>query len=722
MPIAIHQKTSATYQIYPSQDTLVVDPFGNETLVPVNQNSKAYSQQIATATDPFDRTTVLAKIAAKQMSGPMRNRGDGSQWDTYDIGFMPDEVDTDAKRQAAYDAVKSWAGNFNVKGNIGTRMFTIQEWHDDGSKPHLRVDINRVIYTSQTTVNPLGPRDAGGINKDLENLDKVLQAAGFDPMDRGGVARDGTTMTPTGTLQPGISVAQQVITTLTEEQDDLTADDLVDALSDDGTATPTATASTPAQASTGKVPYALQNLSNKDLLQQRSKELKEQMAESLAEYKRIQAAIDIEQKNRELEATNTQLETDNRDLNLSLNDLASTTWRNLAQRDPEFGFKISELPAAELIKAGLEKHEEIETQLQTDVETLQSDLATRMAELDQVVQELGTTKTELAEIDEALGQYFEKDELAQLEGKSAFEKVDALGEKLTKQVENTAGQLRAKTEEWISTNKELLETRADRDAKDKELNTAKADIDGAIALLRNDMPELFKNNPDLEKSMRASMEAAIKHTKTVEQERDDLASKLQETEAAKEQLEEQNDALLNQNKELKTDLEKMQDERDEARKQLADVTAKLEETTKRVQTLEKVEGNIRNLLKREREEGWQSMSAEEAIETLTRKYDDISRDKNTAASQVEFYKEEITGLRAKVDKLEERLDEQRRETQEQLAKQQQAHTQQIAELVKGQVGQNQGNVPTQGGQPKTTPTQGPTGNPPQTKGPSISEE
>jgi TolA-binding protein len=115
--------------------------------------------------------------------------------------------------------------------------------------------------------------------------------------------------------------------------------------------------------------------------------------------------------------------------------------------------------------------------------------------------------------------------------------------------------------------------------------------------------------------------------------------------------------------------------------------------------------------------------AEEAASAFKQKADSLAIERNAAIGQVEFYKEQITTLSTKVDKLEERLEEQRRETQEQLAKQQQAHSQQMADLVKGQVGQNQGNVPTQGaGQPKTTPTQGPTGNPPQTKGPSISEE
>lgn len=718
MNTVIHQSEDVEYEAYINKDTIVVDPYGNEVEIKGINTGKTTSeiqQEIQTEVHKWDRLAVYVRknlpaghqdlLQSGLRVGKPSERGfiPGPQWDSYDIGFDPAEVPPGPRRDLAMQIVKDWAQNCELAGREGKRAYTYQDWHVDGASgmPHIRVVTNRVVYDAvnkNLTRDKLSISKGGDRNMDLHNLNVRLEAAGFSAATQVGARRNGQA------INPAISQAQ----TLPADQVIAKADQ---ALTDAGIQPP--------EPKHDKN-YTMLDHGRKDLLNQRKQELLKEIDEKRREMERVQAAMDTEEqvaallnerKDFELKINDLGVEVEQK--TTAINDFAEAVRTDLAERDPEFAERTAELPAEEVVKAGLEKHVEITS-------TLQADLDARMAELDQAVQELGTTKTEM---DEALAQYFEEEELAQLEGKSAFEKVDALGDKLTRQVEETASQLRAKTEDWLNTNKELTETRADRDAKAEELNTAKADIDNAISLLRNDMPELFKNNPDLEKSMRASMEAAIKHTKTVEQERDELASKLLETEAAKNQLEEQNDTLAKQNTSLQTDLEKAQDERDEARQQLAEMTTKLEETTKRVQTLEKVEGNIRNLLKREREEGWQSMSAEEAIETLTRKYDDISRDKNTAASQVEFYKEEITGLRAKVDKLEERLDEQRRETQEQLAKQQQAHTQQIAELVKGQVGQNQGNVPTQGaGQPKTTPTQGPTGNPPQTKGPSISEE
>jgi chromosome segregation ATPase len=717
MTTVAFQGEDENYQAYINKDTIVVDPYGNEVTIKGINTGKTSGQiqkEIDTEVHKWDRQMVYTRkqlpethseyLQTNMRVGNPKERGyiPAKQWDRYDVGFDPAEVADPVRREQAMNIVKDWAQNCELVGRAGKRAYTYQDWHLDGASgmPHIRVVVNRVVYDEHdknVARNSMSISKGGDRNMDIHNLNVRLQNAGFSAVAQVGAKHNGQQINP-AISQNQVLPADQVIAKADQ------------ALTDAGVQPP---------APKHDKDFTLLDHGRKDLLNQRYQELVKEVDEKRREMERVQAAMETEEQIAALLNERGEFERKVNDLGVeveqktaAINDFAEVVRTDLAERDPEFAERTAELPAEEVVKAGLEKHVEI-------TNTLQAELDTRLAELDQAVQELGTTRTEM---DDALAQYFETEELAELEGKSAFEKVDALGEKLTRQVEETASQLRAKTEDWLNTNKELADTRAERDAKAEELTTAKADIDGAIALLRNDMPELFKNNPDLEKSMRASMEAAIKHSKSVEQERDELASKLQETEAAKEQLEEQNDTLVNQNKELKTDLEKMQDERDEARRQLAEVTAKLTETTKRVETLEKVEGNIRNLLKREREEGWQSMSAEEAVETLTRKYDDISRDKITAVGQVEFYKEQITTLNTKVDKLEERLDEQRRETQEQIAKQQQAHAQQMAELVKGQVGQNQGNVPTQGGQPQTTPTQGPTGNPPQSKGPSISEE
>lgn len=179
MALIVHQHEGSDFNYYNKQDITIIDPRGNETVVTVGgKTSAVYKAQIDQIIQPWEKASLLQQKNAGLIDSRIRERG-FLEWDSYDILFDPSEVATQEQRDLAMGAVKEWAMNSEIPGKEGKRLAAIQEWHDDGNTPHIRVDVHRAPWADEKTVNNFTNTSSGEKNNDRSNLVNKLEAVGF---------------------------------------------------------------------------------------------------------------------------------------------------------------------------------------------------------------------------------------------------------------------------------------------------------------------------------------------------------------------------------------------------------------------------------------------------------------------------------------------------------------------------------------------------------------
>lgn len=703
--VKVQGKAKEEYEAYLTKDTIVVDPYGNET--PVDSTGKKADQieaEIQGLVEKWDRNGVYArknlpdghpdKLATAMRVGIPPPKGKGYiaavQYDSYDVGFTIDEVADPARAKIAMDTVKAWANQCNLPGSVGKRLYTYQDWHRDGTNgiPHIRIQVNRVLYDPNDKNAALKQMAYGGHDghktTDLDMLMTSLADAGFS-------------------VQKAVSLGEngEVLKQATAYNKDTLADEVDQDLQERGIETPAPRIAPAAR------DWTVADPGRSDVLSARRAEVLARMASARAELERIEDAqaneIQIGKLTKERIELNQNIKNLTHDVTektASIDGFAETVKADLAVLAPDFAQATAELPATEVVQAGLAKHVEIETNLTTELTNTQQELA-------QITTAKDTLEQEVINASLAVSAPFDNADAADIQGKDLPEKITSLHTKY-------ASQLKAAEDEW------LIEIKAKDeviDATQTELNTTKESITEAVDVLRAFNPDLFKGNPDLEKSLRSVMQAAVAATK-IEQE------KVVEVEAKNDALEEQNDALAKKTQALTTENERLAEEKTKAEQALKDIQAQLDEQSKKVQELTNAEDTIRRIIKPKIRdiEGFESATLDEAVTSLTEKYDTVVKERDVANSQVEMLKEDREMLRTQVSELGAKLDAQVVRHEEQMTAMRAEFKSEIAQVSQGQAGRGSG--PTQGtgaAVQRTSPAQGTPPGGPKKKGPEIPE-